>query len=96
MKNKNGAAYPPEYEAADVSAIQQLERGEADAAMQKRALAWIIDNAAKTYDLSYRPGDPHETTFAEGRRFVGSLIIKMLKLDPKKVANANKTRRERK
>ena len=82
---KNGAFKPPVYEAADVTAIQQLERGEAGPEMQKRALSWIINNVAKTYDMSYRPGDTHDTAFHEGRRFVGNEIIKMLKLDPSKV-----------
>lgn len=82
---KNGAFHPPKYEAADATAIQQLERGEAGTEMQKRALAWIINEVCKTYDLSYRPGDTHDTSFAEGKRFVGLEIIKMLKLDPSKL-----------
>jgi hypothetical protein len=82
---KNGAFKPPVYEAADVTAIQQLERGEAGPEMQKRALSWIINNAAKTYDMSYRPGDTHDTAFAEGKRYVGNEIVKMLKLDASKV-----------
>lgn len=82
---KNGAFKPPAYEAADVTAIQQIERGEAESEMQKRALKWIIEEVCKTYDMSYRPGDTHETAFHEGRRFVGNEIIKMLKLDPSKV-----------
>ena len=76
---------PAEYQAADVTAIQQLERGEAGPDMQKRALAWIINEAAKTYDLSYHPESDRDTSFAEGKRYVGSSIVKMLKLDPAKV-----------
>lgn len=82
---KNGAFKPPGYEAADITAIQQIEQGKAESEMQKRALKWIIEEACKTYDMSYRPGDTHETAFHEGRRFVGNEIIKMLKLDPSKV-----------
>ena len=82
---KNGAFKPPVYEAADATAIQQLERGEAGPEMQKRALGWIINEVCKSYDLSYRPGDTHDTAFAEGKRFVGLEIIKMLKLDPSKL-----------
>ncbi len=81
----NGAYQPPHYEAADVTAIQQLERGEAGPDMQKRALSWIINHAAGLYEQSYRPGDTHDTAFAEGRRFVGNATVKMLKLDPSKV-----------
>ncbi|MEE9528430.1 MAG: hypothetical protein V3V88_00055 [Dehalococcoidia bacterium] len=82
---KNGAIKPPHYEAADVTAIQQLERGEAGPEMQKRALKWIIEEVCKTYDISYRPGDTHDTAFAEGKRFAGMEIVKMLKLDPSKL-----------
>lgn len=82
---KNGAFKPPPYEAADVRAIQELERGEAGPDAQKRAFAWIVNQASQLYEQSYRPGDPHETSFAEGRRFVGNATVKMLKLDPSKV-----------
>jgi len=73
---------PTPYVAADITAIQELERGTASPDLQKRALKWIIETAAMTYDQSYRPGDTHETAFAEGRRFVGNSIVKMLKLNP--------------
>ena len=87
---KNGAFKPPAYEVADITAIQQLERGEATPELQKRALQWIINDVCVTYDQSYRPGDPHETTFAEGRRFVGNTIVKMLKLNASKMRGENK------
>ena len=76
---------PSKYKAADVSAIQQLERGEATPEMQRRALSWIVNEVCGTYDQSYREGDTHETAFAEGKRFVGNTLIKMLKIDPSKV-----------
>lgn len=82
---KNGAFKPPSREPADVTAIQLLEQGECPPDLQKRALEWIVFEACKTYDLSYRPGDTHETAFAEGRRFVGLEIVSMLKIDPKKL-----------
>ncbi len=74
---------PPEYELADVSAIQALLAGEANADQQARALKWIIEAAAGTYDMSFRPGPSGErdTSFAEGRRFVGLQIVKLMKLD---------------
>lgn len=77
---------PAEYEEADIYAIRALAAGNANESQQKRALDWIIHRAAGTYDLSYRPGGPEgdrETVFAEGRRFVGSQIVKLTKLDPR-------------
>jgi len=71
------------YDKLIVGSMQALARGEADEHAQKRCLKWIIEEAAKTYDLSFRPGEPgrRDTDFAEGKRFVGHQIVKMLKLN---------------
>lgn len=74
---------PPEYDDADAAALQALARGTANADQQKRALAWVIERAAATYEMTYRPGGPdgdRDTAFAEGRRFVGNQVVKMVKL----------------
>lgn len=74
---------PPAYEDADVAALQALAGGRASAEQQRLALKWVIEVAAATYDMSYRPGGPEgerDTVLAEGRRFVGNQIVKMLKL----------------
>jgi hypothetical protein len=74
---------PAEWEPADVSAVQALARGDATEEQQKRALDWIINSACGTYEVSYRPGGQEgerDTCFAEGRRFVGSQIVKALKI----------------
>ncbi len=74
---------PAAYELPDASAIQALQRGDATPEQQQRALKWIIENACGTYDMSYRPGEEgrRDTDFAEGKRFVGSQIVKLLKLN---------------
>lgn len=74
---------PPKWEPADASALQAIADGKADANQQKRALKWIIELAAGTYDLSFRPGTTGErdTVLAEGRRFVGLQIVKLLKVN---------------
>lgn len=74
---------PAEWEPADATAMQALAAGTANAIQQKRALGWIVNNAAAMYDITYRPGGhdgDRDTAFAEGRRFVGSQIVKMLKI----------------
>ena len=68
---------PPKYEAADCAAFIALARGEAAPEQQRRALDWIIREAAGTYDLSYRPDSERATAFAEGKRFVGLQIVKL-------------------
>lgn len=78
------ACYPPDYEVADAAAIQALHRGEATADQQRRALKWLIERAAGTYDQSYRPGADEgrrDSDFAEGRRFVGLQTVKLLRVN---------------
>ena len=71
---------PADYEPADVSAIQALSRGEADEHQQKRAMKWIIEQAAGTYEMHYYPTE-RNTSFSLGRGFVGQQIVKMLRLN---------------
>lgn len=78
---------PPKYEVADIQAFQALQRGDCPPHLQKRALDWLIQKAAGTYDLSFSPGDDRLTSFAEGRRFVGLQVVKMLALDANKMGN---------
>lgn len=72
---------PAEWEPADVSAVQALNRGDASPDAQRRALKWIIERVAMTYDQSFVPGQPDVTQFIEGKRSVGNQIVKLLKLD---------------
>lgn len=71
---------PPSWEIADASALQSLGRGDASPDQQRRALRYIIERLAGTYDLSFRPTSDRDTCFAEGRRFVGLQITKLLNL----------------
>jgi len=70
---------PPTYTDADVAAIQALQKGEATPDQQQRALEWIVNQAAGTYDLEYRP-DSRDHAFCSGRRFVGLQIVKLSKI----------------
>lgn len=69
---------PYQTKKSDVIAMLALKAGTADEHQQKRILALLINNLCETYGLSYRPGDPDGTSFAEGKRFVGLQIVKML------------------
>jgi hypothetical protein len=75
--------HPPEphmptvYDADDIAAIKACVNGQAQPHQQQRAIAWFL-HASRITDMSYRPGDPTATAFAEGRRAVGlelSLLI---------------------
>ena len=72
---------PSPWREADVAALQALYRGDATPFQQKHALEYIINTVAATYDLSYRADSPRDTDFAEGKRFVGLQIVKLLKLN---------------
>lgn len=72
---------PPQWEPADVAAIQALQRGDASPDQQRRALDYIIINLAGTYDLSYRPDSDRDSAFAEGKRFVGLHLVLATKLN---------------
>lgn len=71
---------PAKYDIADVTAVQELAKGTATPDQQKRALNWIIHNAALTYDLEYRT-DSRDHAFASGRRDVGLQIVSLLRID---------------
>lgn len=78
------AAPPPcfrvDHEAPDLSALQALARGDATKEQQIRALRWIVNEGAATYQQTFLPGDAHGTSFLEGRRFVGLKIVSLLTL----------------
>lgn len=72
---------PAPYSKYDVYAIKALQNGTATAEQQQRALAWIINKCAKTYDLPYQPGGQdgdRDTAFAAGKQFVGQQIVKLI------------------
>jgi hypothetical protein len=84
---------PNNYEVADAYAIQALVRGDASPEMQRRAIDWIINRAAHTYDQSFYPADANLTAFAEGMRSVGNQIVKLSKLDTKLLAQQQQKER---
>jgi hypothetical protein len=81
VANKNPCA-PPAYTATDVYAVQALARGTASPDQQRHALNLIVNGISCAFDMSFRPGKPDESTFAEGKRFVGSQIDKLTRLNP--------------
>jgi hypothetical protein len=72
--------HPPEYAKEDVRAIHALAEGTATEADQRRALNWIINVAASTYDEPFRPDSQDAVNYMLGRRSVGLAIVKLTKL----------------
>lgn len=63
-----------------VSALQALNRGDATADQQHRALKYIIEQIAVTDESTYRT-DPYDHAFCSGRRAVGLKIRELLEVD---------------
>lgn len=70
---------PAPYDKDILMAIRACIAGKANEGQQQAAMDWIIQVVSNYYDLSYRKGDSHATAFAEGRRYVGAQIVKMLR-----------------
>lgn len=72
--------HPPEFAVADAAAMKALLTGTASSHQQQRAINWILYSASCVNDLSFRQ-DPYLTAFAEGKRFVGLMIVDLCKQD---------------
>ena len=70
-----------DWEPADAGAVKALIRGEADEHQQRRALKWIVEEAAGTNQIAYRAGHEGErdTAFMEGRHFVAASITDLVR-----------------
>lgn len=73
---------PTDYDNTTIRALHALAKGEAGPEDQKRALDWIVNVAASTYDEPFRPGQDDVRCYMLGRRSVGLAIVKLLKLKP--------------
>lgn len=70
---------------ADIMALQALEKGHANSGQQQRALDVIKTKICRMQRMSFFPGGDdgrRATDFAEGKRFVGSQIDRILKMRP--------------
>jgi len=77
---QGGALTPAPWTDADAYAAKAVATGIANDAQQKRFMSWLINLAAQTYDVSFSPESDRETSFAEGRRFVGLQVVKLLNM----------------
>ncbi len=69
------------FDMADVSAIKAVAGGTASPEQQQRAMQYILVVLCAVDDMSYRPGGDEgrrDTDFAEGQRFVGTQIRRMM------------------
>lgn len=66
----------------EITALQALHRGEADAGQQRKVLSWVMNFAAGAGMPTYQPGSSHDSIFMLGRRFVADRIILALQRSP--------------
>ena len=74
----------PQYDDFDTGSIKAVANGRASEHQQMHAMRLIVENIAGTYDQSFRPGaldGQRASDFAEGRRFVGLQLVKLINLD---------------
>ena len=73
----------PDYTEAEIQALRAMWDGQASERQQRLAMEYWI-RACGTHDRSFRPESDRLTTFAEGKRFMGTNMIWMLKTAPTK------------
>lgn len=66
------------FDKADIRALKAMGQGEATEEQQRRVIKWIVNSACGTYKRTFDPAGDRETAFREGRRFVGTQIMRML------------------
>ena len=73
----------PDYTEAEIQALRAVHDGRAGKDQQRMALDFLMRGFG-THDISFRPDDAHLTSFCEGKRWCGTLIVYMLKQAPTK------------
>lgn len=77
---------PPKPALPDVVALKALGQGNATPDQQIRALKFIVEQIAGTYEEIYCPGagGDRDTAYALGKRRVGTYIVSLLAADIRK------------
>ncbi len=65
----------PDHTEADVVAVRAWVNGCATEDQQKRSAAFVIKQISRTYEVSFHPNSERLTSFAEGMRRVGQIIV---------------------
>ncbi|QGY29771.1 Bbp19 family protein [Pantoea cypripedii] len=77
-----------------VYALKAMGKGVATESQQKLILAELM-SLTGYYDLSYRPDSERDTAFAEGKRFIGAQLVKLINLSPDVIESSKKPRKTR-
>lgn len=74
---------PVTFTLEEAGALQALQHGKADPHQQQIALKCLVERVCDTYGLGWHPTNDHEASFAAGRRFAGTQIVKALNVNLK-------------
>lgn len=77
-KKEHICFFTPSLDKRDIEAIKALSKGEASEYQQKLALAVICNKFSRAQDLLWVVNSPDETSFLNGRGFVGKKILKII------------------
>lgn len=80
MSNNSQCFFVPEITKEEHQALQALHRGDANDHQQQLALYVIVNKFSRAHDTMFIPGESDQTSFLSGRGYVGSRILKYLKL----------------
>lgn len=86
-KNKSICFQTALLDKREIEAIKALSEGEATGYQQKLALTIIINKFSRAQDLLYVPNSSDETSFLNGRGFVGQKILKIINVPIGKLIN---------
>lgn len=83
MKKEPGRPWhPAPYDEFVAASVRSLFEGKASEGQQKRFVDWLLFEVCGVRDLSFRPDSERDTSFAEGKRFVGLQVVKVSKIVP--------------
>jgi hypothetical protein len=83
--------HPAPWKPEDAYALQALAKGIASEGQQKRALDWII-RCAGTYEPTFFVGQQDATNFAEGSRYVGLQVVKLVNMPAAVIGKMNESK----
>lgn len=70
--------FPPTHDERTTRAFRALKEGKASQSEQGLVVRFIQNQLCDVGGLSYRPNSQRDTDFAEGKRFVGLQIEKLM------------------
>jgi hypothetical protein len=85
---------PARFSRYDALAIKAVAAGKASEGQQIRAMQWIIQAAARTYDETFVPGQSDLSDYLSGKRNVGLQLVKLINVPIDELNTTDKPERK--